>query len=73
LIYILIYYRLLKRKSMESVDLDMDDIFDEEEVPSVGPLPDLPQDGEGLDNTQHGQEEEGKGKQNNYVCLLSPD
>ncbi|XP_048736441.2 TIMELESS-interacting protein-like isoform X2 [Ostrea edulis] len=50
--------RLLKRKNMESVDLDMDDIFEEEELPSVGPLPDLPQDDEGLENTQNGEEYE---------------
>lgn len=52
---------------MESVDLDMDDIFEEEELPSVGPLPDLPQDDEGLENTQNGEEYEGNIK---YFVLI---
>ncbi|XP_062583280.1 TIMELESS-interacting protein-like [Saccostrea cucullata] len=42
---------------MESVDLDMGEIFEEEEdFPSVGPLPDLPQDEEGVEGTQDGEE-----------------
>ncbi|XP_052099934.1 TIMELESS-interacting protein-like isoform X1 [Mytilus californianus] len=52
---------LLKNKDMESVNLDMEDIFEEEaaddDFPSVGPLPDLPDgeegaaEGEDEDNT----------------------
>lgn len=42
---------LLKNKDMESVNLDMEDIFEEEaaddDFPSVGPLPDLPDGEEG--------------------------
>ncbi|XP_061174376.1 TIMELESS-interacting protein-like [Saccostrea echinata] len=43
---------------MESVDLDMGEIFEEEEEEflSVGPLPDLPEDEEGAEGTQNGEE-----------------
>ena len=47
---------------MESVDLDMGEIFEEgeEDFPSVNPLPDLPQDDEGGEGV--GFPEDGEGK-----------
>ncbi|CAG2222416.1 unnamed protein product [Mytilus edulis] len=50
---------LLKNKDMESVNLDMEDIFEEEaaddDFPSVGPLPDLP---DGEEGTAEGEDED---------------
>lgn len=55
------FCRLLKRKNMESVNLDMDEIFEEEDedFPTVGALPDLPQDDEGTGETGQGEDQDG--------------
>lgn len=47
---------------MESVNLDMDEIFEEEEdedFPTVGALPDLPQDNEGREEMGQGEDQDG--------------
>lgn len=45
---------------MESVNLDMDEIFEEDEdFPTVGALPDLPQDDEGTGETGQGEDQDG--------------
>ncbi|CAG2224261.1 TIPIN [Mytilus edulis] len=53
------FWNLLKNKDMESVNLDMEDIFEEEaaddDFPSVGPLPDLP---DGEEGTAGGEDED---------------
>ena len=53
---LLYFSSLLKNKDMESVNLDMGDIFEEEagedDFPSIGPLPDLPDREEGVDGDQ---------------------
>ena len=58
---LLYFSSLLKNKDMESVNLDMDNIFEEEagedDFPSIGPLPDLPDREEGVDG---GDQDEGK-------------
>lgn len=45
---------------MESVNLDMDEIFEEEDedFPTVGALPDLPQDDEGTGETGQGEDQD---------------
>jgi hypothetical protein len=57
---LLYFSSLLKNKDMESVNLDMDNIFEEEagedDFPSIGPLPDLPDREEGVDG---GDQDEG--------------
>lgn len=45
---------------MESVNLDMDEIFEEDEdFPTVGALPDLPQDNEGTEEMGQGEDQDG--------------
>lgn len=45
---------------MESVNLDMDEIFEEDEdFPTVGALPDLPQEDEGTGETGQGEDQDG--------------
>lgn len=45
---------------MESVNLDMDEIFEEEDedFPTVGALPDLPQDNEGMEEMGQGEDQD---------------
>ena len=64
-------------RSMESVDLDMGDLFDEEamdddDVGAVSALPNLPEyneEGEGQGSDQGDNEESGR---LSYCCLLCP-
>lgn len=45
---------------MESVNLEMDEIFGEDEdFPTVGALPDLPQDNEGMEEMGQGEDQDG--------------
>uniref|UniRef100_A0A8W8I7N8 TIMELESS-interacting protein n=1 Tax=Magallana gigas TaxID=29159 RepID=A0A8W8I7N8_MAGGI len=44
---------------MESVNLEMDEIFEEDEdFPTVGALPDLPQDNEGMEEMGQGEDQD---------------